>query len=270
MNILRAATLILVTFIAFQHSSAQGAKVMKVAEYMPSLEGCQTKKDSKDRRRCTMEKIDEAMATSLKLTSEAKKSGEGGTAVISLTVNPDGSIAVMDLVDDPGYGMGAAALKAMKKLSKSWYPAEHLGEKVTAEFKIPVTYTIPEEEEEPAPVAKPDVYKVVETMPAFGDCKAGDKQCSYTAVLEYLSENMKYPPTAKTAGLEGVVKTSFVIDTEGNVTDVKVVEGIGSGCDEEAVRLVSEMPAWKPGMQDGEAVKVAYDLPVRFQVRGKE
>ncbi len=167
-------------------------------------------------------------------------------------------------------GKGAAAMKAMKKLSKSWHPAEHLGDNVTAEFKIPVTYTVPEEEEEPAPVAKPDVYTVVEKMPAFGDCALGDKQCSYTAVIAYLSENMKYPEPAKTAGIEGVVKTSFVIDTEGNVTDVKVIEGIGSGCDEEAVRLVSEMPAWKPGMHEGEAVKVAYDLPVRFQVRGKE
>lgn len=270
MNTSRAASLVIVLFVSFQLAMAQEGKIMKMAEYMPSLEGCQTKKDRNDRRNCTMDKIDQAMSANLKLPAEAKKAGEGGTAVISLTIDPEGSVASMELVDDPGYGMGAAAMKAMKKLSKSWHPAEHFGDKVAVEFKVPVVFEAPVEEEEPTPVVKPDVYTVVDKMPAFGDCSVGDKQCSYGAVVAYLSENMKYPEPAMTAGIEGVVKTSFVIDEEGNVTDVKVVEGIGSGCDEEAARLISEMPAWKPGIHEGEAVKVSYDLPVRFQVRGKE
>ena len=262
-------TLVL-AFAVIPLAQTQEGEVMRMAEYMPSLEGCQTKKEIMARRNCTKEKITETLAASLKYPSEAAKAGEEGTAVVSITIDAEGAVTAMTVVDDPGYGMGEAAMKALKKLSKQWYPGEHFGEKVAVEFKVPVTFELPEEEEEPVPVVKPDVYKVVDQMPTFGDCEAGDKQCSFKAVIAYFSENLKYPEEAETAGTEGTVNTSFIIDTEGNVTDVQILQGIGGGCDEEAVRLLTEMPVWTPGMHEGEAVKVSYELPVRFQMRGKE
>lgn len=250
--------------------NAQDAEVMQIAEYMPALEGCQTKKDRAERRSCTKAKIDEAVSAELKYPSEALKNDEEGVAVISITIDVEGNVSELMIEEDPGFGMGAAALKAVKKLSKQWYPAEHFGEKVAAQFKIPVSFVLPEEEEEPAPVVKPDVYTVVDEMPAYQGCDSGDSQCTYGAVIEYLTTNLKYPDEAKTEGIEGTVKARFVIDEAGAVTSVQLIEGIGGGCDEEALRLINEMPAWRAGVHQGEAVKVQYDLPVRFQIRGKE
>jgi protein TonB len=72
---------------------------------------------------------------------------------------------------------------------------------------------------------------------------------------------------ANSAGISGVVYVTFVVDKDGKIKDVKVLRGIGGGCDEEAVRVVKNMPAWKPGKQRGKSVTVQYNLPIRFTLR---
>ncbi len=67
--------------------------------------------------------------------------------------------------------------------------------------------------------------------------------------------------------IQGTVYVTFVIETDGAVSHVKVLRGIGGGCDEEAVRVVTLMPDWKPGYQDGEPVRVQFNLPIRFILR---
>jgi protein TonB len=99
----------------------------------------------------------------------------------------------------------------------------------------------------------------VEDMPSF---PGGEE-----ALFKYLAQNIKYPQIAKEAGITGRVFVNFVIDKEGNVTDVKVLRGIGGGCDEEAVRVVKNMPKWSPGKQRGKPVKVSYNLPIKFSLK---
>jgi protein TonB len=72
---------------------------------------------------------------------------------------------------------------------------------------------------------------------------------------------------ANSAGISGVVYVTFVVDKDGKIKDVKVLRGIGGGCDEEAVRVVKNMPSWKPGKQRGKSVTVQYNLPIRFTLR---
>ena len=72
---------------------------------------------------------------------------------------------------------------------------------------------------------------------------------------------------ATDAGISGVVYVTFVVGKDGKITDVKVLRGIGGGCDEEAIRVVKSMPPWKPGKQRGKAVTVQYNLPIRFTLR---
>jgi protein TonB len=60
---------------------------------------------------------------------------------------------------------------------------------------------------------------------------------------------------------------NFVVEIDGSITDVKVLRGIGGGCDEEAVRVVESMPKWKPGKQRGKPVRVSYNLPVKFTLQ---
>ncbi|HPU46600.1 MAG TPA: energy transducer TonB [Bacteroidales bacterium] len=112
-------------------------------------------------------------------------------------------------------------------------------------------------EEEPAPVAE-EIFTFVEEYPEF---PGGDK-----ALREYILNNIKYPEVARTSGITGTVYVQFVVEKDGSISDVKVVRGIGGGCDEEAVRVVKSMPKWKPGKQRGQPVRVYFTLPIEFKL----
>ena len=83
---------------------------------------------------------------------------------------------------------------------------------------------------------------------------------------EYLSKNIKYPGEATRNEISGVVYVNFQVGPDGVIRDVKVTKGIGYGCDAEAVRVISKMPAWNPGKQGGRAVPVRCVVPVRFRL----
>jgi protein TonB len=86
------------------------------------------------------------------------------------------------------------------------------------------------------------------------------------ALNAYLSKNIKYPKQANENGVQGRVVLQFVVNEDGDISDIKVVRGIGSGCDQEAMRVVNSMPKWKPGKQNGKAVKVSFSLPILFEL----
>ena len=115
---------------------------------------------------------------------------------------------------------------------------------------------IVEEEEE---IIEDQIFTIVEQMPQFG---GGESD-----LLNYLAKNIKYPQMAKESGISGIVYVTFVVGKNGKVGEVKVLRGIGGGCDKEAVRVVKTMPDWKAGKQRGKPVSVQYNLPVRFVLR---
>ncbi len=103
------------------------------------------------------------------------------------------------------------------------------------------------------------IYKFVEQMPAF---VGGESERN-----KYLSKNLKYPETAKDAGNEGRVIVEFIVNEDGTIGETKVVKALeDESLNEEALRVVSEMPAWEPGKQNGENVKVAFTLPIQFKL----
>ena len=124
-------------------------------------------------------------------------------------------------------------------------------EKVVERVKSSVKFT--------APVIKKEVFEVVEQMPSF---PGGDK-----ALLEYLSNNIKYPVVAQENGVQGRVVVSFVVEKDGSITDVKVVRSVDPSLDKEAARVVKSMPRWIPGKQNGSAVRVKYNVPVSFKLQ---
>jgi TonB family protein len=83
---------------------------------------------------------------------------------------------------------------------------------------------------------------------------------------QYMIENLKYPESAKEAKIEGRVLVNFVVKADGSVSNIEVVRGIGSGCDQEAVRVVAESGIWTPGKKDGKAVATQMTLPVQFKL----
>jgi TonB family C-terminal domain len=118
-------------------------------------------------------------------------------------------------------------------------------------------YVAPEIEEEE--VVETEIFTIVESMPEF----PGGMQ----KLMEYLSKNIKYPTMARESGIQGRVFVNFVVETDGSVSNIKVLRAIGGGCDEEAVRVVQAMPKWTPGKQRGKAVRVSYNLPVNFRLQ---
>ncbi|MBQ4449578.1 MAG: energy transducer TonB [Prevotella sp.] len=103
------------------------------------------------------------------------------------------------------------------------------------------------------------VFEYVEQMPSF---PGGD-----AALMRYLSKNIKYPPLAEENGIQGRVICSFVVERDGSVSDIRIKRSVDPSLDKEAMRVVSAMPKWIPGRQNGQMVRVKYTLPVTFRLQ---
>ena len=115
----------------------------------------------------------------------------------------------------------------------------------------------------PPPAPKPEVstkvFDVVEEMPSFPGGNG--------ALMSYLASNIKYPVVAQENGVQGRVIVSFVVERDGSISDVKVARSVDPSLDREAQRVVKSMPKWKPGKQNGSAVRVKYTVPVVFRLQ---
>ncbi|HLF62689.1 MAG TPA: energy transducer TonB [Saprospiraceae bacterium] len=121
-----------------------------------------------------------------------------------------------------------------------------------------------------------EIFKVVEQMPRFPGCEEleghNDQkyQCAQQKLLEFVYENLQYPSEARIAGVEGRVVVQFVVEEDGEITDVLAVRDIGYGCGAEVERIVISMNSmdekWTPGKQRGKPVRVVFTLPVSFKL----
>lgn len=115
----------------------------------------------------------------------------------------------------------------------------------------------------PPPAPKPEVatkvFDVVEEMPSFPGGNG--------ALMSYLASNIKYPVVAQENGVQGRVTVSFVVERDGSISDVRVARSVDPSLDREAQRVVKSMPRWKPGKQNGSAVRVKYTVPVVFRLQ---
>ncbi len=100
-------------------------------------------------------------------------------------------------------------------------------------------------------------FEQLEVKPEFPNGNEG--------LAKYLSDNIKYPKKALKNSITGKVFVQFVIDKTGKVTNVVAVRGVEKSLDKEAVRVIKSMPKWKPGMKDGQPVKVKYTIPINFK-----
>jgi protein TonB len=106
---------------------------------------------------------------------------------------------------------------------------------------------------------EPDPIVFASQMPEF---PGGDE-----ARIEFLNNNLRYPSIATEMGISGRVTLQFVVEKDGHIDRIKVIRGLGGGCDEEALRVIKLMPKWKPGMQDGKCVPVYFTFPVVFALK---
>ena len=131
-------------------------------------------------------------------------------------------------------------------------PAKKISKVETAPAIKPVKSdsTVPQQDQ---------IFVVVEKMPTFpGGLKA---------LMSYLAKNIHYPADAKKQGIQGRVFIHFVINKDGSVSNVRLLKGISPSCDAEAIRVVKNMPNWNPGVQKGQKVRVAFNLPIKFSLK---
>ena len=111
---------------------------------------------------------------------------------------------------------------------------------------------------EPDPVADDSnkVWLTVERQPEFPG--------GFAEMMKFISKNIKYPSSARRMGIAGSVFISFVVNADGTIESIETIKGVYSEIDKEAMRVIGKMPAWKPGKQNGKAVKVKFVLPIKF------
>jgi len=211
----------------------------------------------------------------------ARKAKVTGRVFTSFIVERDGRLTDIKLLKGIRADCDEEAIRVIEAMPR-WKPGTQSQWPIRVKYNLPIAFGIdyqqpkqavcileeisyhevPTPPQLPLPTANPgtsqfDVFTHDETQPEF---PGGTK-----ALMRYLAENTRYPEAARKAGVSGRVFVSFVIDTAGYVSRIQVLKGLGYGCDEEAIRVVAQMPVpWKPGTLSGRAVAVRYNLPVQF------
>ena len=188
----------------------------------------------------------------IKYPEDAVSRGVSGKVTASYTVNPDGTLSEPAIMYSADKSLGDAVVKAIVS-SPQWEPPKNpestdpFEASVTIKFALPDKISIPEEP-----------FVVVEEMPMF---PGGD-----AALLKYITDNIRYPESAKTNNISGRVIIRFVVNSEGKAEEATVLRGVDPSLDEEAIRVVNSLPVFSPGKQGGKPVPVYYMVPVTFSL----
>ena len=232
------------------------------------------------------------IAENVKYPEEAKDKDIAGRVFLAFVVEKDGSVSNVKVLRGIGGGCDEEAARVINSMPK-WKPGKQKGEAVRVSYLIPIMFKLGQTNDEYKTTVKtviagddehywktstatfPDenmkdkmkpnangVYQIVEEMPQY---PGGEK-----AMMEYVAKNVVYPQEARDKEISGRVFVSFVVEKDGSIGEVKVMRGIGGGCDEEAVRVVKAMPKWKPGKQEGKPVRVSYMMPINFKLNDSQ
>jgi len=211
----------------------------------------------------------EYVAKNVKYPQEAKDKEIQGRVFVSFVIEKDGSVNEVKVMRGIGGGCDEEAVRVIKGMSK-WKPGKQDGKPVRVSYMMPINFKLsdgqPPKPAQKADANKPDmtpdkngVYQIVEEMPQY---PGGED-----ALMDYVSKNVVYPSEAQEKGISGRVFVSFIVEKDGSVNEVKVMRGIGGGCDEESVRVIKAMPKWKPGKMKGKPVRVSYMMPITFKLQ---
>ncbi len=182
----------------------------------------------------------------------AKQNKIEGRVVCKFIVKEDGKVDDIKVVKSISPELDEEAIRVIK-LMHEWIPAEKEdGEKVTSYCMMPIKFILGENK----PPEKETVLEENKKMPSF---PGGD-----SSLMEFLKRNIVYPRSAMEEKIEGKVVCRFVVDKNGKIGNIKVIESVSPALDDEAVRVIKKMPEWTPGEKNGERVTVYYRLPIRF------
>ncbi|WP_345109818.1 energy transducer TonB [Hymenobacter algoricola] len=205
--------------------------------------------------------------------TQALRNGKDGTVNVTFVVEKTGVISNVAVQQPLDPALDAEAVRLIKGGPK-WTPAEHKGGKVRQRVTVPISYMLPLGAGGPAPAVvddqptKPPVGTNGAPAPTVVTPEQPARPVGGTdAFFEWIQKNQRYPAQARQRKVEGRVPVEFLIQKDGSLTDVKLAgKRLGSGLDEEALRLIKAAPKWAPAQFQGQPVKQKMVLPVIFQL----
>lgn len=245
--------------------------IFEVVEHMPEFTGG------------GMPALMEYLSKNIKYPEAAMKKGIQGRGIVQFVVEKDGSITNVKILRSVDPELDKEAVRVVSAMPK-WKPGTQRGEAVRVRFTVPVMFRLTEDKTPvkyapienkinelvvvgyaPEGTTVPEegtIFEVVEQMPEYPG--------GMPAMMEFISKNIKYPAAAQQAKIQGRVTIQFIVNTEGNIINPRVLRSADPLLDAEAIRLTTIMPKWKPGMQRGQAVNVKYTVPIMFRLQEPE
>ena len=245
--------------------------IFEVVEHMPEFTGG------------GMPALMEYLSKNIKYPEAAMKKGIQGRGIVQFVVEKDGSITNVKILRGVDPELDKEAVRVVSAMPK-WKPGTQRGEAVRVRFTVPVMFRLTEDKipvkyapienkinelvvvgYAPEGTTVPEegtIFEVVEQMPEYPG--------GMPAMMEFISKNIKYPAAAQQAKIQGRVTIQFIVNTEGNIINPRVLRSADPLLDAEAIRLTTIMPKWKPGMQRGHAVTVTYTVPIMFRLQEPE
>ena len=245
--------------------------IFEVVEHMPGFTGG------------GMPALMEYLSKNIKYPEAAMKKGIQGRGIVQFVVEKDGSITNVKILRSVDPELDKEAVRVVSAMPK-WKPGTQRGEAVRVRFTVPVMFRLTEDKTPvkyapienkinelvvvgyaPEGTTVPEegtIFEVVEQMPEYPG--------GMPAMMEFISKNIKYPAAAQQAKIQGRVTIQFIVNTEGNIINPRVLRSADPLLDAEAIRLTTIMPKWKPGMQRGQAVNVKYTVPIMFRLQEPE
>lgn len=255
--------------------SVPDSVVFEVVEVMPEFPG-------------GMNALMKYLSQNIKYPAEAHAKGIQGRVIVSFVVKKDGSIDNAKVVRSVDPYLDREAVRVITVMPK-WEPGKQRGEAVNVRFTVPVMFKLtgpePPKAEEVKQSAMEEVVVVAydskeDANPDLVSTKAGDAGAVFTAVetmpkfpggtaglMRYLARSIKYPVIAQKNKEQGRVIIQMIVGKDGDISNIKVLRSISPSLDAEAIRVVSSMPKWEPGLQRGQAVAVEYTLPITFRLQ---
>jgi TonB family protein len=194
---------------------------------------------------------------------EAKKAGIQGRVIVRFAVTKTGAVDRVSVIKGVSPELDSEAIRVISALP-AFKPGRQGGVAVDVWYMVPITFTVKSKEPKPAVSNATSTYTgnepfvVVEEMPMF---PGGD-----SALIAHIVKSVRYPESAKAAGIQGRVISRFSVNVDGSVGRISILKGVHPELDAEAIRVVSNLPLFRPGKQGGVAVPVWYMVPIEFKL----
>jgi len=195
----------------------------------------------------------------IKYPAKSRENNIQGKVFVSFIVEVDGSLSDVVALRGPSEDIKAEAVRVLAS-SPKWDPGIQNGREVRVQYTVPINFALGDDEDFNAADANRNdkVFLAVERYPEFPG--------GFSAFTKFLSKNIHYPAEMRSSGLQGKVFVTFIVGADGQLSDIRALRGPSEEFKDEAVRVLSSSPKWRPGFQNGRAVNVQYTLPVNFRL----